>query len=230
MPYQAALGGRGGGAGGGGTLAALLAHLHWFVCNSIVGLQEAQPGDIDLEDALQILADKLKAQDKRASKARAVKRQAVAPSDTGVSSGGDVATSDDEVQPSSSSSSSKALDAAGETDAAGGGIVKERTKRKYVKAKLSSKVSANGTAASVGTAGTSDVKDRGKGKLVGKVQGQGKPDAAAAPVPKKGYRAFWSQMWAKLKIDDPGIKMTDANKQIASVWKHMDAESKEQYN
>ncbi|KAL3144457.1 hypothetical protein ABBQ32_004201 [Trebouxia sp. C0010 RCD-2024] len=196
---------------------------------------DTKPGDIDLEDALQILADNLKAQEKKVSKARAVRRRAVASSDTGVSSRGDVATSDDEVQTSSSSSSSsssKALNAGGETDAAGGSSVKKRTKRKYVKAKMSSTVSASGTAASVGTASTTAVKDRGKGKPadVSKVQGQGRADAAVAPIPKKGYRAFWSQMWAKLRVDDPGVKMTDANKQIASAWKHMDAESKKQYN
>ena len=198
-------------------------------------LQDAEPGDIDLEDALKLLAEKQRTQDKKDSKARAVKlkRQAVALSNKAVSSSnGEGATSDDKVQPSSSSSStssSEALDAGGETIAAGGSSVKEKVKRKYVRANSSGRASANGTTAS---GGTSDVKERSKGRsrTVNEEQGKGKSDAAAAPTPKKGYRAFWSQMWAKLKVDDPGIKMTGASKQIASVWKDMDAESKAQYN
>lgn len=204
-------------------------------------LQDTEPGDLDLQDALQLLAAKRKAQDKKyGSRPTADERSgAKAVDDTGSSSAG--SSSDDGMQSGGTSSKAPAASTAALRAAKTGGTkpssrsVKDDTKQKPRKVALTGKVSSSGKAMStgraqsVGATGSSDVASRGKSTKGNKGTGKVETGSAAAATPKSGYRAFWKEQWDKLKSDNHEIKMTDATKQISSMWKDIDAEDKEKY-
>ena len=214
--------------------------MNCFPCDTALLLQGTEPGDLDLQDALQLLAAKLEAQNnKYGSKPYAAKRSAAKAADhTG--SSGDGSSSDDGLQSSDSSKAPAAGTAALRTARAGsrkatGSSVKNRAKQKPGKVALSGKASSSdkakstGRAQSVGASGSSDVGSKGKSTKANKTVGKGKTGSVAAARPKSGYRAFWKEQWDKLKSDNHEIKMTDATKQISSMWKNMDSEGKETY-
>ena len=223
-------------------------------CDNAVLLQDTEPGDIDLKDALQLLAAKLESQDKKYGRRQTADNTSLAESEDHTGGSGNGSSSDDGLQ-SSGRSSSKAPAAhtaalrAARTDGtkASGRSAKDTAKQKRGKLGVSGKASSNGKAKSpnkakptgkakstgsvqtVGAAGKSDVGSKGKSAKENKSVGKGKNGSAAAATPKSGYRAFWKEQWDKLKADDSSITMTNATKQISSMWKHMNAEGKQKY-
>lgn len=222
-----------------------------FPCGNTV-LQDIEPGDIDLKDALQLLAAKLEAQDKKYGSKQTADSKLGAKSEEHIGSSSDGSSSDDGLQSSDSSSKAPAartaaLRAARTGTKASGSRAKATAKQKLGKVGTSGEASSTGKVKSIGK-----TKPNGKAKLTGNVQsvgaasksnlgskgqsakenkntGKGKNGSAAEATPKSGYRAFWKEQWDKLKADNPSIKMTDATKHISSVWKHLDAEGREKY-
>lgn len=204
-------------------------------------LQGAEPGDIDLQDALELLAAKQEAQDKKYGNRQTDQNQHTAGLEDHIGSGNKDATSNARLQSSDSSSKEPTARTAALRTARSGGrkasgsSAKEKAQEKRGKVGANGEASSNGKAKStgrvgtVGAAGKSNVSRKDKSTKVKKSMGKRQSGSAAAATPKPGYRVFWKEQWDKLKADNPSIKMTDGTKQIASVWKHMDAEGKEKY-
>lgn len=206
-----------------------------LVCdNKVVVLQDTEPGDIDMEDALQLLAAKQEALSKKYGSRVTASEQSAAESGGAIGSSSEATTSDDELQSSGSSSKAPATRRAASraTRTVGtGSSVKHQAKQELGKATSTGTATMTGKKKPVGTAGKAGgvVSSKGETTKVKKGTGKGRTGPAAAATPKSGYRAFWKVQWKVLTSQKPGIRMVEANKEIANAWGDMDAEDKEKY-
>ena len=199
-------------------------------------LQDVDLNCVDLEDALEILAAKLKTKDKRAGKSKAALKRPSAALQKDLSTleelkpRGDSEPDDRNGQAQTAPTNKTPLELADASQAPAGDNGEEgKGKPKATKPK--GKAVAGSKPKVPAKEGKSIVKmaSKSKSKTVSKSKNKGKAESSSAGTPKTGYRLFWRQQWDKLKSDDPNIHMTDATKQIANVWQSMDAEAKEQF-
>ena len=201
-------------------------------------LQVVDQNSVDLEDALEILAAKLKAKDKRADKGRAAVKRPSATSQKGLRTPkelklrdqGEPDDKDSQAQTVPTSKASLELDGVAASQTLAGNNVKEGKSKPPVTRPNRKAAAGSKPKAQVRT-GKSVVKmtSKTKSNTVSKSKNKGKAECTSASTPKTGYRLFWRQQWDKLRSAHPNIHMTDATKQIANSWQSMDAEAKEQF-
>lgn len=206
----------------------------WCVTAKWVVLQDTEPGNVDMKDALQLLAAKQEALSKKYGTRWTASEQSVAESGGATGSSGEATTSDDELQSSGRSSKAPATRRAALRAAravATGSNVKDQAKQELGKAASTGTAISTGREQPVGTTGKAGgvVSNKKKSTKVKKGTRKVETGDATAATPKSGYRAFWRIQWGVLTSQTPGIKLVEANKQIASMWNNMDAEGKEKY-
>lgn len=191
---------------------------------------------VDLEDALEILAAKLKTKDKRAGKSKAALKRPSAALQKDLSTleelkpRGDSEPDDRNGQAQTASTNKTPLELADASQAPAGDNGEEgKGKPKATKPKGKAVAGSKPKVPAKGGKSIVKMASKSKSKTVSKSKNKGKAESSSAGTPKTGYRLFWRQQWDKLKSDDPNIHMTDATKQIANVWQSMDAEAKEQF-
>lgn len=197
-------------------------------------LQDTEPGDIDMQDALQLLAAKQEALSKKYGSRWTASGQSAAESGSPTGSSSEVTTSDDELQSTGSSSEAPATRRAALRAARAvktRSSIKGQAKQELGNATSTGTASLTGRQRPIGTASKAGgvASSKGESTKVKKGTGTGKTGAAAAATPKSGYRAFWKIQWGVLTSEKPGIRMVEANKEIVKMWSDMDAEDKKKY-